>query len=99
VSTQLDEDARDRLVAAVAAEAGAAPVVVGVPPGVEIVRRHGDAGRSWLFVLNHTGAPVVVPASGVDLLSGRQADGQLEVAPGAVAVLREHGEPAASEPD
>jgi len=90
VSTQLDAGARDRLVAAVAAEAGAAPVVVGAPPGVEIVRRHGDAGRSWLFVLNHTGAAAVVEASGVDLLSGRSADGQLEVAPGGVAVLREH---------
>ena len=97
VSTQLDEDTRDRLFAAAAAEAGAGPVVAGAPPGVEIVRRHGDAGRSWLFVLNHSGAAAVVEASGVDLLSGRSADGQLEVAPGGVAVLREHGFGAAAD--
>jgi beta-galactosidase len=58
---------------------------------VEIVRRHGDGGRSWLFVLNHTGDPAVVGASGMDLLTGRPVDGRLEVVPGGVAVLREPG--------
>jgi beta-galactosidase len=96
VSTQLDEGARDRLFAGAAAQAGAGPVIAGVPPGVEIVRRHGDGGRSWLFVLNHTSAAAVVEASGVELLSGQPADGRLEVAPGAVAVLREHGSGAAA---
>jgi beta-galactosidase len=89
VSTLLDEGARDRLLADVLAGAGVGPVVRGTPPGVEIVRRHGG-GRSWLFVLNHTGAAAMVEASGVDLLSGREADGRLEVGPGAVAVIREH---------
>jgi beta-galactosidase len=91
VSTQLDEGARDRLFAAVAAQAGAGPVVAGAPPGVEIVRRHGDGGRSWLFVLNHTPDPAVIDASGVELVSGQPVPGRLEVAPGAVAVVREHG--------
>ncbi len=89
MSTQLDEDARDRLFAAAAARAGTGPVIAGAPPGVEIVRRHGDGGRSWLFVLNHTPDAAVVDARGVDLLSGRRADGRFEVAPGGVAVLRE----------
>ena len=96
VSTQLDEGARDRLFAGAAARAGAGPVIAGAPPGVEMVRRHGDGGRSWLFVLNHTNAAAVVEASGVELLSGQPADGRLEVAPGAVAVLREHGSSAAA---
>jgi beta-galactosidase len=96
VSTQLEDDTRDRLFAGVAAQAGAGPVMAGAPPGVEIVRRHGDGGRSWLFVLNHTSAAAVVEASGVELLSGQPADGRLEVAPGAVAVLREHTRPASA---
>ena len=96
VSTQLDEGARDRLFAGAAARAGAGPVIAGAPPGVEIVRRHADGGRSWLFVLNHTSAAAVVEVSGVELLSGQPADGRLEVAPGGVAVLREHGSSAAA---
>ena len=105
VSTHLDEGARDRLIAAAAAQAGAGPVVAGAPPGVEIVRRHGDGGRSWLFVLNHTPGPAVVDASGVELVSGRPVPGRLEVAPGGVAVLREHvtsagaGRPDPARPD
>jgi beta-galactosidase len=92
VSTQLDSDARDRLFGRVLAEVGTGPVAPGAPPGVEIVRRHGDGGRSWLFVLNHTGAAAVVEASGVELLSGRPANGQFEVPPGGVAVVREHAD-------
>ena len=61
------------------------------PRGVEVVRRHGDGGRSWLFVLNHTVDAAVVEASGVELLSGRTVAGRLEVEPGGVAVIREHG--------
>jgi beta-galactosidase len=91
VSAQLGEASRDQLFAAVLEQAGAGPVVAGAPPGVEIVRRHGDGGRSWLFVLNHTGDPAVVGASGMDLLTGRPVDGRLEVVPGGVAVLREPG--------
>jgi beta-galactosidase len=52
------------------------------------VRRQGD-GRSWLFVLNHTGAAAAVPAAGTDLLSGRAVRGELTVGPGDVAVIRE----------
>ena len=89
VSTHLAAEARDRLFARVLAEVGTGPVARGGAPGVEIVRRHGDGGRSWLFVLNHTPAPAVIEVSGVELLSGRQAAGQLEVPPGGVAVVRE----------
>jgi beta-galactosidase len=89
VSTQLDEDSRDRLFTRAAAQAGVGPVVDGVRPGVEIVRRRGDGGRSWLFVLNHTPDPAVIKASGMELLSGRPVDGHLAVRSGDAAVLRE----------
>jgi beta-galactosidase len=91
VSTRLGRNAADRMIGRVLADAGVRPVVAGAPPGLEAVRRHGDGGRSWLFVLNHTGRPCAVPASGTELLSGRRVTGLLEVAPGAVAVIREDG--------
>jgi beta-galactosidase len=94
VSTRLGQDAADRMMRRVLADAGLAPVVATVPPGVEAVRRRGEDGRSWLFVLNHTNRVCPVPADGTELLSGRQVTGQLEVAPGAVAVVREEAPPA-----
>ena len=72
-------------------DAGVVPAVPGAPAGLEAVRRHGDDGRSWLFVLNHTAAGVQVPVSGLELLSGRRVAGQLGIAPGGVAVVREDG--------
>jgi beta-galactosidase len=89
VSTSLGQQAHDRLIARVLAGAGVPPVVPGAPPGLEAVRRQGEGGRSWLFVLNHTGGAGVVEASGVELLSGRRVTGPLEIAPGGVAVVRE----------
>lgn len=56
--------------------------------GVEVVRRHG-AGSSYLFVLNHTGEDTRVPATGTDLVSGRECSGTVEVTAGSVAVVRE----------
>jgi beta-galactosidase len=96
VSTRLPAPAHDWLIAGVLAGAGARPVVPGAPPGLEAVRRHGENGRSWLFVLNHAGAAGSVPARGTELLSWRRVNGVLEVEPGAVAVVRE--EPAAGSP-
>lgn len=89
VSTRLDEQARDLLTAQALAGAGAGPVIPGTPPGLEVVRRAGAGGRSWLFVLNHTDAASSVPVTGTELLSGGQLDGRLDVAPGGVAVVRE----------
>jgi beta-galactosidase len=89
VSTALERPGRDRLTGDVLAAAGVKPVLAGAPPGVEAVRRHGRDGQSWLFVLNHSGASTLVPATGTDLLSGRRVDGLLDLAPGGVAVVRE----------
>ena len=46
--------------------AGVSPVLPGLPPGVDAVRR----GR-YLFVFNHGDTPTVLPVSGTDLLTGQ----------------------------
>lgn len=89
LSTQLDDAAHDQVIAAALAAARLAPEVPGLPASVEAVRRRSSDGRSWLFVLNHTSEPVTVPASGVDLLTGVEAGGSLELPSGGVAVVRE----------
>ncbi|MGN9809888.1 beta-galactosidase [Micromonospora sp. BQ11] len=87
VGTRLDSDATDALVARLVTESGVRPVA-DVPAGVEVVRRRaGD--RSWLFVVNHTGTAVRVAVTGTDLLTGAACAGELTVAPGEVAVVRE----------
>ena len=88
VGTVLPPDGLDQLLADVLAAAGAAPVVAGLPRGVEALRRRGEHGR-YLFVLNHTDTETNVPASGTELLSGASVDGALAVAAGGVAVVRE----------
>ena len=92
LSTWLTDSAYDTLLRGVAAAAGVRPAVADVPPGVVVSRRHGDDGTSWLFAFNHTGEPVTLPATGVDLLSGKAA-GPLRLPARGVAVLREAGAP------
>jgi beta-galactosidase len=85
VATRLDDDATARLLAEVCEAAGVGPVLEGLPAGVEAVRRRGE--HDYLFLLNHGAESVSVPASGVDLLTGRE--GAVELEGGGVAVLRE----------
>ncbi|MGW5015253.1 Beta-galactosidase C-terminal domain [Micromonospora chalcea] len=92
VGTRLDDEATDRLVARLLAEAGVRPPV-SAPTGVEVVRRRA-ADRSWLFLINHTTEPVRLPVTGVELLGGARCDGELEVPAGEVAVVREEPAPA-----
>ena len=61
-----------------------------VPPGVEVVRRHGEAA-TYLFVLNHTREPVSIPAAGYDLVAEAEVDGCLVVAGGDCALVRQDG--------
>jgi len=89
VSTALDDDGLVRLTARLAASAGVRPVVEGLPVGVEAVRRRAEDGRSWLFVINHTDGLGMVPASGVELITGEPVDGRAVVGPGEFAVIRE----------
>jgi beta-galactosidase len=85
ISTELTDEAYQDLLDGVLAEAGVA--TGGLPAGVEVVRR--QAGQtSWLFAINHTDAPVAVPATGVELISECRVDGELAMAPGSFAVVR-----------
>ncbi|MBM0231248.1 beta-galactosidase [Micromonospora sp. STR1_7] len=87
VGTRLDEPATDRLVARLVDEAAVRPAAP-APSGVEVVRRR-DGERTWLFVINHTGAEIRLPAAGVELLTGARCAGELTVPAGEVAVVRE----------
>ncbi|GCD18885.1 beta-galactosidase [Cellulomonas algicola] len=85
LATRLDDAALGALTEALLVEAGVEPVLSGVPAGVEVARRQADDGRSWLFVLNHTDAPVDLPPG--EVLTGRTSGGQVHA--GGYAVLRE----------
>ncbi|WP_083941737.1 beta-galactosidase [Sanguibacter suarezii] len=87
-ATRFEEAGTAALVEAVLADAGVTGEIE-APAGVEVVRRHGADGASFLFVLNHTDAEASVKASGLDLLTGSTATGDLTIAPGAVAVIQE----------
>jgi len=69
-------------------EAGVRPVAP-TRPGVEVVRRRAEDGRSWVFAINHTDAPATLALTGHDLVGDRVASGDLVVAAGGVAVVRE----------
>ncbi|MDF6046368.1 beta-galactosidase [Streptomyces sp. JH14] len=85
VSTLPEPQALRALLGRVAAEAGAAPVLAGLPEGVEAVRR-----GELLFLLHHGRGSVTVPVPGayVDLLTGKTVDGNVELGRYGVAVLR-----------
>jgi beta-galactosidase len=89
LSTELDDAAHDQLIAAALTAAGLTPEVPGLPAGVEAVRRRAAGGRTWLFLLNHTTGPATVPADGVNLLTGAETAGSVELPSGGVAVVRE----------
>jgi beta-galactosidase len=88
VSTRPDDDTYRRLLTDAALDAGATPTCPDAPDGVEAVRRR-RAGRSWLFLLNHTDRAHRVPAAGVELLTGATVDAAVDVPAGGVAVVRE----------
>ncbi|WP_371631146.1 beta-galactosidase [Streptomyces sp. NBC_00341] len=85
LSTLPEPEALRALLGGVAREAGAQPVLAGLPDGVEAVRR-----GELLFLLNHGRAPVTVTVPGApeDLLTGRAVRGQVELGRHGVAVLR-----------
>jgi beta-galactosidase len=58
-----DDAAMRRILRAAAAAAGVAPVLPGLPAGVEATRRDGPAD-SYLFLLNHGTRAVTVPLPG-----------------------------------
>ncbi|SES06903.1 beta-galactosidase [Streptomyces sp. yr375] len=84
VSTLPEPDAFRALLARVAADADAHPVLEGLPPGVEAVRR-GDL----LFLLHHGRDPVTVQLPGThhDLLTGTTITDEVTLGRHAVVVL------------
>jgi beta-galactosidase len=71
--------------ASVAAEAG----VTGAGSAqVEVVRRRGS-DSSYVFVINHGEAPTRVAASGHELITEQDVDGEIEIAGGSVRIIRE----------
>lgn len=86
-STRLDTESLDALVGHLL---DAASVNAGVPvaAGLEAVRRIA-ADCSYLFLFNHTAGPLTVEATGVDLVGGEAANGQVVVPAGGVRVVRE----------
>ncbi|QIG39338.1 beta-galactosidase [Microbacterium sp. 4R-513] len=78
------------LMARLADEAGVRPpaVVHGGDGAVDIVRRRGT-DASYLFVVNHGSAPIVVEAAGTELVSGALIARCAEVPAGAVRIIRE----------
>jgi beta-galactosidase len=85
VSTLLEPDAFADLMASVAAEAG----VTGAGSAqVEVVRRRGS-DSSYVFVINHGEAATRVAASGHELITEQDVDGEIEIAGGSVRIIRE----------
>lgn len=60
-----------------------------LPAGVELLQRT-DGTSTWQFVLNYSNVKVVVPfeRSGVNLLTGTQVNGSLELEPTGVAIVQ-----------
>ena len=87
VATRLDPGGTDRLVERLVAETGI-ETLPGAADLVEVTRRVGD-DASWLFVINHGDAPAPVDVHGVELVTGRDVAGDLQVPAGGVAVVRE----------
>lgn len=86
VATQLTKEGDSMLLDRVLGEAGVSAVIEGLPTGVEATRRESDEG-SYLFVINHTEAPVVVEAAGIDLLGGSSGPAHVAPAGGALVIV------------
>lgn len=85
ISTRPDAAGLAAVMSDVYADAGIEPAAY--PAGVEVIRRSGDAA-DYVVAINHSAAAVTLPLSGVDLLTGDDNGGTLEVSAGNVAVVR-----------
>lgn len=88
LGTTLADDQLDRLLDQVLVDAGVRPLLAGLPPRVEVVRRRaGDTG--YTFVINHTGEPVTAELDGTDLVTGERLTDAVVVPAGGVRVVRD----------
>jgi beta-galactosidase len=87
VGTDLETHGLDELLEGILEEAEVV-ALADVGADVEVVRRT-NGERSWLFVINHSGAEARIAVTGAELLSGESIAGTLRVPAGTVAVVRE----------
>ena len=85
ISTRLDAASLGTVMSDVYADAGVAPS--GHPEGLEVVVRRGD-DADYAIAINHRDDDASLAASGVELLTGADVDGELLVPAGGVAVVR-----------
>ncbi|MDN4474818.1 beta-galactosidase [Demequina sp. SYSU T00192] len=85
VGTRLDVHALKTVFDAVYADAGIE--ASGLPETLEVVTRHG-AADDFVVAVNHGDDAARLPVAGIDLLTGAETDGGLEVPGGGVAVVR-----------
>lgn len=87
LGTELDAPGLAWLIERVCAQAGLRPVKE-LPRGIEITRRT-DGSHTWLFALNYSdvSANITLPAPGLELLTGQQVTGHLQLAPKGVAII------------
>ncbi|MGW1510880.1 beta-galactosidase [Streptomyces sp. NPDC002394] len=85
LSTRLDDADYAALVRRLLTEAGVAPELPGLPPGVEAVTRHAPDGRGWHVLLNHLDEAVPLPRPAHDLLTDATVS---RLPAGGCAVLR-----------
>lgn len=88
VATRQDEAGTAALLDDLLAEAGVEPVAE-VPRGVEVTRRVGGDGSTFLFLINHTHRAADVPAAGTELITAAAASGAVTIPAGGVAVVQE----------
>ncbi|WP_432514453.1 beta-galactosidase [Kineococcus sp. SYSU DK001] len=88
LGTSPDDEHLETLLRDVCTAAGVRPVAQASGP-VDLVRRRSADGCSWLFALNHGSEAATVSVRGHDLVSDRAVGPQLDLAPGASAVVRE----------
>jgi beta-galactosidase len=88
LGTSLGQDGLAWLVDLVCQDAGL-QMVDGMPPGVEMTRR-SDGTHTWLFMLNYSDKTVQLelPANGIDLVTGVQAKGTLQLGRNGVAIIQ-----------
>ena len=85
VSTRLDAAALRTVLTAVYADAGL--TLPGIPDGVEVVTRR-TADTDYLVAINHGDTAARLAVTGHELLADTPVDGHLDLAGGAVAVVR-----------
>ncbi|MFF2488182.1 beta-galactosidase [Microbacterium sp. NPDC058062] len=85
LSTRLDAASLGTVMSDVYADAGVAPS--GHPEGLEVVIRRGD-DADYAIAINHRDDDAPLAASGVELLTGADVDGEFVVPAGGVAVVR-----------